>query len=229
MKLGKRLQQINAMISHGYEHIWDTCCDHGLLGAALLKRNAAPNIHFVDIVPELIAELEVKLHKFCEKLAPTGSATTWHTQCLDSAALRLDLYSGKHLVIIAGIGGDLTQQIITSILQNHSAIEIDFLICPVHHEYSLRQQLIQMNCSLINETLVKENQRIYEILFVSTSKHAASKPIHPVGSLLWQAKCEDAIAIRQQYLKTRIQHYQRQTRNNAAAKKALAAYQSVLF
>lgn len=54
MKLSKRLQQIDHMVKHGYDHIWDCCCDHGFLGASLLEREAAAHIHFVDIVPELI-------------------------------------------------------------------------------------------------------------------------------------------------------------------------------
>lgn len=238
MQLGKRLQQIEAMIPQGYQHIWDTCCDHGLLGAALLKANAAPNIHFVDIVPELIVALEVKLHKFSEKLTPAGSATTWHTHCLNSAALPFEQYPGKHLVIVAGVGGDLAQHIVSTIIQNQPAAEIDFLICPVHHEYALREKLIQQNCSLITETLVKENQRIYEILLISKKPRKMNQPIHPVGSLLWRSDIGDnddsgdsgdTLAIRQQYLQTRIQHYQRQLRNNPSAEKALAAYQRVIL
>ncbi|HSC68256.1 MAG TPA: SAM-dependent methyltransferase, partial [Cellvibrio sp.] len=57
LKLGKRLQQIELMVTANYDHIWDCCCDHGLLGAALLARKAAPHIHFVDIVPELMRKL----------------------------------------------------------------------------------------------------------------------------------------------------------------------------
>jgi len=50
------------MVTSQYEHIWDCCCDHGLLGYALLSRlnamNIPCNIHFIDIVPPLMAELE---------------------------------------------------------------------------------------------------------------------------------------------------------------------------
>ncbi|RUO38186.1 SAM-dependent methyltransferase [Aliidiomarina shirensis] len=229
MKLGKRLQQIKTMIPRGYDHIWDTCCDHGLLGAALLQNDVAPNIHFVDIVPELIAELEAKLHKFSAKLIPADSALRWHTHCINTNALPLNAYSGKHLVIIAGVGGDLTQEIVTAIVPHHAGAKIDFLLCPVHHEYALRQQLIQLECHLLDETLVEENQRIYEILYISTNARAVKVPIQPVGSLLWQANKPEAVLVRKQYLKTRIQHYQRQTRNNHLAKEALAAYQRVIL
>lgn len=62
------------MVTSEYTHIWDCCCDHGLLGAALLSRQAGSYIHFVDIVPELMSELKNKLQRFHPKeLAATGS------------------------------------------------------------------------------------------------------------------------------------------------------------
>ncbi|MDX2422429.1 MAG: SAM-dependent methyltransferase, partial [Amphritea sp.] len=48
MKLSKRLTQIEQLVAPGYTHIWDCCCDHGLLGAALLARHSDAQIHFVD-------------------------------------------------------------------------------------------------------------------------------------------------------------------------------------
>ena len=36
------------MIPDGYDHIWDCCCGHGLLGMTLLARHAAEHIHFVE-------------------------------------------------------------------------------------------------------------------------------------------------------------------------------------
>ncbi|HTG55937.1 MAG TPA: SAM-dependent methyltransferase, partial [Niabella sp.] len=60
----------------GYTHIWDCCCDHGLLGAALLSRQAAAHIHFVDIVPELMHELKNKLQRFFPADALTANKST---------------------------------------------------------------------------------------------------------------------------------------------------------
>ena len=114
MKLGKRLTQIAAMVEDDYQHIWDCCCDHGLLGATLLKRNSAPNIHFVDIVPTLMAQLEAKLQQFF-----SDSAHQWQTHCMDVSQLPLEQFQGKHLIIIAGVGGDLMVELVTNIHQRH--------------------------------------------------------------------------------------------------------------
>ena len=212
LKLGKRLQQIEKMAtSEEYGHIWDCCCDHGLLGCALLNRqveatisdtssnmpvntvsNTARNkdsdIHFVDIVPELMAELENKLQRFYSSSLNTVIAKNWQTHCLDVAKLPLDQYDGKHLVIIAGIGGDLMIKFIEAINQQHKSLAIDFLLCPVHHQFSLRSKLIELDFSLIDEVLVEENQRFYEILLVSSTCSADSRvesKVSPVGDKIW--------------------------------------------
>lgn len=199
------------MITAQYDHIWDCCCDHGLLGAALLARSAAPNIHFVDVVPELIHELEHKLHQFYPK--HTESTSQWQTHCMDVTALPLQKFNGKHLVIIAGVGGDLMTELVSSIYQKNPACDMDFLLCPVHHQFTLRQKLIQLNFSLITETLIVENQRFYEILLVSTANISSSK-INPIGNLIWQSNTPEQAKITTDYLQKTLDHYKRRQLNS---------------
>lgn len=83
LKLNKRLKQIEQMVTSDYTHIWDCCCDHGFLGAALLSRQAAMNIHFVDIVPELMDKLEKNCTNFIQGHIPLGKHIVWMWQrCL---------------------------------------------------------------------------------------------------------------------------------------------------
>ncbi len=99
----------------------DCCCDHGLLGAKLLQRDAASNIHFVDMVDDLMAELERKLMRFFPQSVPPQTALTpsvilgsaqWQIHCIDVAQLPLDKFNqyATHLIIIAGVGGELLYQ-----------------------------------------------------------------------------------------------------------------------
>jgi tRNA (adenine22-N1)-methyltransferase len=205
LKLSNRLQQIEKMVTLQYSHIWDCCCDHGLLGCALLLRlnaiNIPSNIHFVDIVPELMAELKTKLYRFY-------ADTTWETHCQDVAKLPLQHYDGKHLIIIAGIGGDLMIEFIEAIYHKHKGINIDFLLCPVHHQFSLRSKLIELNFSLKDEVLVEDNKRFYEIILVSsTSKE--SRKLNPVGDKIWQSQSKKETEIADKYLNKTLKHYQR--------------------
>lgn len=210
MKLGKRLQQISAMTTSGYDHIWDCCCDHGLLGMSLLDQGIK-NIHFVDIVPELMDELEKKLLRHFE--SPIKSH--WQTHCLDVSALPLASYPGKHLIIIAGVGGDQTCQFIDDICKNNPVLSFDFLLCPVHQLYQVRKQLIQQNLELKSEVLLEENQRFYELILVSRSPKASNDKTHttnavsPVGKHIWQCASKDSLTVAQNYLNKTLSHYER--------------------
>lgn len=229
MKLGKRLTQIESMVSTDYDHIWDCCCDHGLLGAALLARQAAPHIHFVDIVPELMRELENKLQRFYPTKSTQESHAQWKVHCINVSSLPLHEFRGKHLVIIAGIGGDLMTELVNAIHQQHPTLDIDFLLCPVHHHFRLRQQLIQLDFSLKTEVLIKENQRFYEVIFVSTAMHPDAK-INPVGSLIWHSDTPEQATLVSDYLQKTLDHYRRmQLHRHAEAHHIVEAYSAIVL
>ncbi|MFT5816214.1 MAG: tRNA (adenine22-N1)-methyltransferase [Psychroserpens sp.] len=209
------------MVTADYNHIWDCCCDHGFLGASLLSRQAAQNIHFVDIVPELITLIESKLQKFFPH-----SVSTWKTHCLDVTKLPLQEYQGKHLVIIAGIGGNLMIQFIDDIQQKHPNMNIDFLLCPVNQQFALREKLIALKFSLKNEVLVKDNRRYYEVMLVSSSSDT-DKKISPVGHDIWQSVTAEQASVVKQYLDKTLKHYKRvQQRSTVDIVNIISAYNS---
>ena len=223
MKLSKRLQQIRAMTASNYDHIWDCCCDHGLLGMSLLETNLldqyTPKIHFVDIVPKLMEELEKKLHKHfvnhTKSHTPNPLQNDWQTHCLDVSDLPLASYPGKHLIIIAGVGGDQTCQFIEDICKNNPDLSFDFLLCPVHQLYHVRSQLIKQNLELKSEVLLEENQRFYELILASKSPKTSNNINHttnavsPVGKQIWQCESKDSLTIAQNYLNKTLGHYRR--------------------
>ncbi len=240
MRAGIRLTKIDEMINNHYQHIWDCCCDHGLLGLALLKRHGANTIHFIDIVEPLITKLHTQLlTHFASNL------NAWQTHCLDVTKIPLSkqptvnptnlerstyaghLSSGKHLIIIAGVGGDLLIELVTAIVRQHAQQELEFMLCPVHHNYKVRQALISLDFSLINEAIVKENKRFYEIIHVVVNPKANKsqlKPIAVVGSSMWDFSCVE----HQQYFNETINHYQRMLNNpNGNANAILAAYKKL--
>lgn len=201
MKLSKRLLQIERMVDSHYTHIWDCCCDHGHLGAALLAKCPESVVHFVDIVPDLITTLENKLTRFFPDAA-------WRTYCLDVAKLPLQQHKGNHLIIIAGVGGDLTAEFVAAIRTNNPGLDIDFILCPVHHQYSLRQKLIELDFNLKQEALIKDNRRFYEILWVSSDK-SNTQPIVPAGKTMWCSASPKQLEVAKDYLRQTLRHYQR--------------------
>lgn len=198
------------MITTDYDHIWDCCCDHGSLGMSLLINRTAPNVHFVDIVPELMSKVDGTLEQFFSQCP-----CEWTTHCIDVANIPLKQYSGKHLVIIAGVGGDLMIEFINAIVGKHPNLEIDFLLCPVHHQYALRKQLIKLDFSLKNEVLIEENKRFYEVMLVSSLKNS-DRNISVVGEQIWQSNNAEQKSVAQQYLAKTLKHYQRISQSKTA-------------
>ncbi|KZN58631.1 hypothetical protein N473_04160 [Pseudoalteromonas luteoviolacea CPMOR-1] len=222
MKLGKRLAEISQLVDNQYTHIWDCCCDHGLLGANLLDKNLDATVHFVDIVPHLMEALDAKLAQFY-----ADKQTLWQTHCMDVAKLPLEGKSGKHLVIIAGVGGDLCGRFIRSILANNPSSDIEFLLCPVHHLYTLRQTLNHHNLNLIDELLISENKRYYEILKVTNNLTVQKHSVSSVGEAIWQYRDEQSYASVKAYLSKTIAHYQRINRGDNDVSDIIAAYEDV--
>lgn len=200
MKLSNRLNAINALITQPYDVIWDCCCDHGLLGMAILKREIAKKVVFVDIVPELMSELNVTLTRF----ADSQSSSDWQVMCKDVGGITLE-NNAKQLVIIAGVGGELLLKLMQQIIANHTQQElaqISFIICPVHHTYSLREGLNELDLGLISEQIIVENKRFYEALhlsFESTTK------ITPTGNTMWDMSNKH----HRSYLNKLLLHYTR--------------------
>ncbi len=226
MKLGQRLTTLASMADGHYDQIWDCCCDHGYLGAQLLKNQHQAQIHFVDIVPTLIGELAAKLEQFMPQYSGR-----WHTHCLDVAKLPVEKFPGHHLIIIAGIGGDLMLQMLHSIFEQHPDLSADFLLCPVHHQYKVRQLLLQKNCRLIDERLIKENQRFYEMIKVSTTPRSPAdtqrQPLSETGTKIWHWQDQQQKLIALEYRQKTIEHYRRMRSGISEREQIIKAYSDV--
>lgn len=231
MRLSNRLSTIQSIAEHAhkqynYDYIWDTCCDHGQLGAALLKNGISSQLFFVDIVPELMANLEQNLKQFFP-----NQQHQWQVLCEDVSCLplnRIEKPNGKHLIIIAGVGGDLMLEFITQLKQRFPDLALDFLLCPVHHQFSLRNQLRKMEFSLHHEEVVEENRRFYEVLLVTTASLPQSQKVSVVGEALWQYQTATEQNMLERYLSKTLEHYKRMQKGNSnLADSALASYERV--
>ncbi|MFT6987298.1 MAG: tRNA (adenine22-N1)-methyltransferase [Psychromonas sp.] len=221
MKTGLRLQKIEQIITRRYDHIWDCCCDHGLLGFNLLKAQAAQTVHFIDIVPALLTQIENTLQNHWQ-----GDRQAWQVHCIDAGVLPITACSTQpetdtHLIIIAGIGGELLIELMQSLLLLSENHPIEFILCPVHHNYKVRQFLINNKLGLLNEALVFENGRGYEIVHVSCN---SGQPLSAVGSIMW----DFSDPLHRNYLHKTIGHYQRIAKNpNADVTSILKQYQQL--
>lgn len=143
MKLGKRLTQLVQQVKRDYDHIWDCCCDHGLLGAALLKQHPSSTVHFVDIVPSLIDKVTLDLIRY---FPATTDSPRWRTYCLDVRDLPLEANAGSHLVIIAGVGGDLMTEFIAELAKRHPSMTFDSAAVPCSPHLYLARAVNRAEC-----------------------------------------------------------------------------------
>lgn len=218
MKLSKRLSAIVKATEHShYEHIWDCCCDHGYLGQALMQVHPNSQIHFVDVMPHLINELEAQL--------ATSACSNWQSHCLDAAHIQLSHephFSQKHLVVIAGVGGDLLMDMVQRICENHSHLlkepGLDFILCPVRQLHTVRQGLLDLELGLISEHIIHDKNLFYEVIHVSSQ---STQVISLVGKPMWDFSNKDHIAYRQ----IMLTHYEKQPTDQA--RKLLTLYQDL--
>jgi len=178
-RFGPRLNAIYDIIAqqqNPYICIWDCCCDHGYLGIKILHDNLCEKLIFVDQLAHIMQQLSAKLASF-------GSAQ-YELITADAGELTFDLQQ-RHLVILAGVGGETTVEIVSSIRSNHPDVQIDYIFCPSSRQNALREYLVAEKLGLISENLVCENRRYYEILYVQGKKLSGEVPGVPLHCNMW--------------------------------------------
>lgn len=227
IKLSKRLAFINDLINSDFDEIWDCCCDHGLLGFQVLAQSKAKKVHFVDRVSPLIDTISKKLDlHFKPLLAPQSperkdqtQQTSYELHALDLIVQSLPLSANnKHLLIIAGIGGELLINMLSKIITEHSDKAFELIICPVNQLYSVREYLSEVEFTLKSEHIVSENKRFYEVLHLlppsnqAIAKTEKTKQISPTGEEQWNL----TKASHQKYLTNLLSHYQNKLNGSQA-------------
>lgn len=153
MKLTDRLLKIASLVDEG-KKIADIGTDHGYIPVYLLKNDKIDFAILADVNkgPLDNARKEVR-----------------HNKLEDKVDLRLG--SGIEVlnenevdqIIIAGMGGILTSELLeakTSVAQNAEKL----ILQPMQAQDELRKYLYKNGYEVINEVLVKEDFRIYEII-----------------------------------------------------------------
>ncbi len=234
--LDPRLKHLYDWCEHEcYDEVWDLCCDHGRLGLHIKQRTPDKKIHLVDQVPSIIDKLK----------AQYPNADQWGLDILLSDAAQINLAKNKkHLIIIAGLGGENLKAILCDILKQverlsvpscSNNIQVDFLLSPNSHTYELRAYMHSMNLSCLGEAFIHYKGRHYEHFYLRYSKETALTSVDEIGMSLWQ----DMDSHKKAYLEKLCQHYrfiyQRNVRTDglnsetkALAFKAHKRYQSIL-
>jgi len=228
LELGARLEYIFSLVNRAqlpkkpmlpasYDRIWDCCCDHGYLGIKMLQQHIPGTICFVDQVPHITQKLNETLDKL--------SLERYEVYTDDASNLRFS-EGDRHLVILAGVTGTNVITILNRILDKHAHQNIDFIVCPTRGGFDVRRCMIDKQLYLINESIVSENDRQYEVIYAGGSNERETRYLVSEVGAMWDKGSAEHLS----YLEGRISHYQRESKGQgrAEAAYALGCYQGVL-
>jgi len=186
-RLGPRLNSILELVTllqqqTPYPYIWDCGCDHGYLGIKILAENLCEKLVFVDQQAHIIEQLSNKLAPFSTGKHELIAADAGEL-CFDS--------QHRHLVILAGVGGENMVRIISAMEHKHPDVQIDYIFCPSSNQNALRKYLAAENFGLVFESLTCENRRCYEILFCQGKTATGDLPRVSLSCEMWEADNPD--------------------------------------
>lgn len=215
-RLGKRLTALFEAIPSGYDAIWDLCCDHGRLGMALIETGKAPEVRFNDCIDSIMTDLEARLIRY--------GARGYQLHTVEAEQLQLPR-NGYHLLVLAGVGDEMTIRILQSLSHQTAPEHQDWLISPANNLFQVRRWLREQEFGVLDEGLVFENGRGYEWLRVTRDRQRAPNGIANPAPF-WDARDP----AHRRHLAKLIRHANKQRRNpqDTDAEAVLAAYEPLL-
>ena len=198
-KLSTRLQHLfKWSLSREYDYIYDVCCDHAHLALAIAHESEA-RVYAIDISKEVISKLKTRL----ENHKPDNLVI----ECKGGEEVA---YQDHSLIIIAGVGAHTSIRILEHI-QNLNLKNTEIILCCHQNIDILREYLVKSSYKLLNEDLILDNHKYYELMHIADH---GKMVINMIGSLMWkQCPLEIATNYREHQLK-----YWRIRRDDIAAK-----------
>ncbi|MDO4534244.1 MAG: class I SAM-dependent methyltransferase [Clostridium perfringens] len=198
MELSKRLMKIASYVDN-CETIADIGTDHGYIPIYLVKNKVCKKAIASDINKGPIEKAKTNIR--FEGLSKS-------INCLLGPGLRPIKIGEVNGVIIAGMGGNLTRDII---LEDIEKVKLyDFLILqPAQNPEVLREYLYTNNFEIINEDLIFDEGKFYELFKVKYSENHKKIDIkdeifYEISSIL----LENKNPLIDSYLKSKIERYE---------------------
>lgn len=177
-KLSHRLSTLVSLIdqSRGDISLWDIGCDHGHVGRwAGEHLRVISEVNFVDtslpVINKLKANIDADIPKASFKI-------NFH----HLPGQELKIHSSKNVFLIAGMGGQNIIEILTHLSKQVSE-DSQFIIGPHRDILAVRAFLNENRWSLINETLIEENELFYQLLSLRPME---GRKVSLYGEDFWQ-------------------------------------------
>lgn len=197
MELSKRLMKIASYVNY-CEAIADIGTDHGYIPIYLVKNNKCNSAIASDINKGPIekASTNIRFEGLSEKI-----------KCLLGGGLKPLKVGEVNGVIIAGMGGNLIRDII---LEDIEKVKLyDFLILqPAQNPEVLREFLYNNNFEILNEDLILDDGKFYELFKVKYNENA--KKINVKDEISYEISSillESNNSLVNDYIKSKIKKY----------------------
>ncbi len=215
-RLGKRLRALFSIIPVNTDHFLDLCCDHGALGRAVLETQSDCHVVFNDIHPGIMRTLGETLTHF--------RASNFSLDVGPAQNIQLPR-NGKTIVMLAGVGDEQCIEIIEHLVSQQTDQPVHLIISPATKVHKVRGFLASSNVGLVDEQLVTENRRTYEIIHVVKNDSQKTKAVSQFGEA-WQPGNTD----HQQHLEKLIQFYdaQQHDKRNRQTADIVEQYKKIL-
>ncbi len=207
MKLPPRLAKVAEFIPAG-KVVADIGTDHALLPLYLLEKGISPGVIAVEagIKPFRRAENSLCRH-------PLGSRVVLR---LGSGLQALGKEDGVEAAVIAGMGSATIRDILSRKPPELAELKL-FILQPMSRPEELRSWLPQKGFRVVDESLVKDDGRIYEVFLVLYHPEAGC-PDSPFGVRLREKKdplLEEYVAVKINKTKVILKNLDRTGRKDA--------------
>lgn len=153
MQLSNRLQAVAEMVTPG-NRVADIGCDHAYTSIYLLTNSISPYVVAMDINQGPLDGAKENVEKY---------GVEDKISIRKSDGLKL-LHPGEvDTILIAGMGGRLMLQILTSHMEIVSAAK-ELVLQPQSEVYFVRKTLIELGYIIIEENMLKEDGKYYVIM-----------------------------------------------------------------
>lgn len=153
MKISNRLKKIASLVENN-DKVVDVGCDHGLTSIYIHNNISPKSIIASDISSNALNQAVTNIEKY--KL--TDKIETRVSNGLDSIKA-----NEFNTVIISGLGGNIITDILLKDLIKLQSID-KLILCPNNHADKVRKNLTKLGFMIVNEELLEENNKYYELI-----------------------------------------------------------------